>query len=125
MVISEKKLFEMSVKAVAFAVAGAQAHGTGGGGGGSGQGRVIMDKAFSVARMFDKGDSLWEDWSHDFKAALGIQSPETRNTLEVVEGYPDDLNIKHVKDLDPEKTERTNLGQRAAEIFQILVLKTE
>ncbi len=49
-------------------------HGAGGGGGGSGQGRVIKDKAFSDVRKFEKGDSLWEGWPYDLKAALGLKA---------------------------------------------------
>ncbi len=68
---------------------------------------------------------MWKDWSYDFNVALGAQSPEMKKTLEVVEGYPDEQNIKNAKDLDPERAERIDLGQRAAEIFQILDMKTE
>ncbi len=33
-----------------------------------------------------------------------------KKTLEVVEGYPDELKIKKVKDMDPERAESINLG---------------
>ncbi len=122
MAISDDKFYEMVSKAVAVAVAAMHAQGGGGNGGGGGAGgRAIKDKAFSDVRKFAKGENLWEDWAYDFKVALSTQSPKMKKTFEDVENYQGDLHVGTVVSLNPERAEKLNIKQRAAEICQILV----
>ena len=56
---------------------------------------------------------------------MATMSPEMRRTLEVVQDYPQELDLQATIQLDPERAERINLTVRSAELFQILVLKTD
>ncbi len=115
----------MVSKAVAVAVAAMHAQGGGGNGGGGGAGgRVIKDKVFSNVRKFDQDENLWEDCAYDFKVALSTQSPEMKKTFEDVENYLGNLDAGTVISLNAQRSEKPNIKQRAAEIFQILVFKT-
>ncbi len=59
-----------------------------------------------------------EDWSYDFKIVLGMQSPEMKNTLEVIDDYPEEMDVRSARGLDTQRAD-TNLAQRSAELLQI------
>ena len=97
----------------------------GGHGGGGGNGRVIREKGFGEVAKLTRGQDQWEDWSYDFRIALSTMTPEMRRTLDVIQDLPQELNLEDTIALDPERAEKINLTLRSAELFQILVLKTE
>ena len=103
-------------------VVGGERFGHGGGGGNS---RVIREKGFNEVAKLARGQDQWEDWSYDFRIAISTMSPEMRRTLDVIQDYPQELDLAGVTTLDVERAERINLPMRSAELFQILVLKTE
>ncbi len=65
-----------------------------------------------------------QDLAYVFEVALSAQGPEMKKTLEDVENYQGDLDVDKVISLNPARAEKLNIKHRAAEIFQILVLKT-
>ena len=93
--------------------------------GGNGNGRVLKEKTFCEILKLSRGQDQWDEWSYDFKVAVGILSPDTRKILEIIEVMEEDLDVGKVRDRDPEQAARMNLVHRSAELFQILVLKTE
>ena len=94
-------------------------------GGGGQSGRVLREKGFAEVVKLTKGQDQWEEWSYDFRIAISTMSPEMRRTLEVVQEYPTELDLESTTALDPERADRINLATRSAELFQILVLKTD
>ena len=115
----------LQAQAAAANVPAAGGGGQGGQGGHGGNGRVIREKGFAEVAKLTKGQDQWEDWSYDFRIALSTMSPEMRRTLDVIQDYPTELDLQTTIDLDPERAGRINLTMRAAELFQILVLKTD
>ncbi len=95
---------------------------SGGGGAGGGSSRTIRDKAFNDLKRFNRGEDARQDRAYDFKMALGTQPPDLQKMLELIEEYPEELDLNKVKAVDPTRVERMNLAQRSAKLFQILVL---
>jgi hypothetical protein len=136
MAMTEEQLMQLITRAVATAVGASQAAmapaipvGAGGGGNGGGGGhhggRLLKEKGFSEVGKLNRGQDQWAEWSYDFKIAMATMSPEMRRTLEVIQDYPHELDLKATIELDPDRAERINLTLRVAELFQILVLKTD
>ena len=50
---------------------------------------------------------------------MATMSPEMRRTLEVIQGYLQELEFKATIQLDPERADRISLPMSAAELFQI------
>ena len=119
MAMTEDRIIELIARAIGAAMAGF----SDGRGEGS-RGRVLREKSYSEVAKLSNGDQ-WEDWAFDFKIATGTISPEMKRCLEVIEAMPEDMNIEAVTALDPERAAKIGLQQRAAELFQILVLKSE
>ena len=122
--MDETTFMELVARAVGAAVAAVQGSQAGGGVGGGGGGRV-MGKAFSDVKKFDKVVEEWDDWAFDFKTAVGMLNPDMRTVLEVIEGYPEDVDTTKTAAFDPARAERMGLRQRSAELYQVLILKTE
>ncbi len=93
--ITEEKLMELIVGAVAEV--GAGVYSAGGGTGGGDGGRVIKEKGFNDVMKLTKGQDQYTEWSYDFKVALGRQNPEMKRTLEMIEGYPEEIKTKRVR----------------------------
>ena len=74
---------------------------------------------------FSHGEGEWSDWSFDFKVALGAQSPEMKQTIEVVEKLPEMVTQDQVRQMDEARAERIGLEKLSTELYEILVLATE
>ena len=118
---SEEQLMELIVRTVAAALQGANV-GVGVGGGGAGR---INAEAFDDVKKLDKGRDEYNDWAYDFKMALAAVSPDMHRTLNVVEALLEEVDTARVRDMDSSRAERIGLIQRSAELFQLLVMKTE
>ncbi len=133
--MNEEQLMQLIVRAVTTAVGAAQAaavpvpgaggRAVGGGAGGVGAGRVLKEKGFAEVPKLSKGQEQWTDWSYDLRIAMATMSPEMRRTIDVIQDMPQELDLASATALDPERAERINLPLRSAELFQILVLKTD
>ena len=86
---------------------------------------MLREKGFAEVAKLTKGQDQWEEWSYDFRVALSTMSPEMRLTLDVFQDYPTELDLAATTALDVERAEKLNLAMRSAELFQILVLKTD
>jgi hypothetical protein len=111
----------MTLMAAVTARAGGQRE-AGGGGGGR---RTINDKGFNRVAKFSHGEGEWSDWSFDFKVALGAQSPEMKQTIEVVEKLPEMVTQDQVRQMDEGRADRIGLEKLSTELYEILVLATE
>ena len=133
MAMTEEQLLNLIARAVAMAAGASQAAaaaavpvgGSSGGGGGGGGCRLLKEKGFSEVPKLARGQDQWTEWSYDFKIAMATMSPEMWRTLDVIQDYPQELDLKATIVLDPKRAERINLTLRSAELFQILVLKTD
>ena len=68
MALTEEKLLDIIVKAVATAVGPALERGRGIGGGG---GRVLKEKTYQEVGKLTRGQEQWAEWAYDFKIARG------------------------------------------------------
>ena len=136
MAVTEERMLELITRVVAAAVTATQqanaaaavpvpGEGGRGGGGGGQHSRVLREKGFADVSKLSRGQEQWADWSYDFRIAMATMSPEMRRLLEAIQDYPEDMDHEATSRLDPEQAERMNLPLRAAELFQILVLKTD
>ena len=119
MAMTEDRIIELITRAIGAAMAGF----SDGRGEGS-RGRILKDKTYGEVSKLANGDQ-WEDWAYDFKVATGTVSMEMKRCMEAIEGMAEDMSIEAVTALDREKAAKIGLQQRAAELFQILVLKSE
>ncbi len=129
--MTDERFLELISRAVSAAVAaaipvvGGGGAGHGAGHGGHGGGRVLKDKGYNEVPTLSRGQDQWEEWSYVFKVATGTMSPEVKKTIEVVETYPEELDLGGVVALDPDRAVKIGLPQRSAELFQVLILKTD
>ena len=122
MAFTEEKLLEIIVKAVSAAVGAAH---EGGRGAENGGGRVLKAKAYQEVGKLTRGQEQWAEWAYDFKIATGTMSTEVKRVMETIETKDEEMDVKKIWDADPGKAAAVGLEQRGAELFQILVLKTD
>ena len=82
MTLTEEKLLDIIVKAVAAAVGTAHEGGRGTGGG---CGRVLKEKAYQEVGKLTRGQEQWAEWAYDFKIATGTMSKEVKRVMETIE----------------------------------------
>ena len=133
MAMTEEQMMQWIARAVSAAMVAARAgeatatptdnNGGERGGGGSNT-RVLREKGFSEVPKLS-GQDQYADWSYDFRIAMATMSPQMRKLLEGIQELPQDMDLESTYAADPAKAEKMNLPLRAAELFQILVLKTD
>ena len=87
--------------------------------------RTIWDKGFNRVSKFAQGESAWPEWAFDFKTALGTQSVEMKEYLDVVEQRAEIMTQDAAIQLDVERARRINFTKINAELYEILVILTE
>ncbi len=86
---------------------------------------MIRDEASSDCRKFEKGDDAW--MGSGLRLQNGPRNEESRNAEDarIIEEFPDELDIKKVRAMDPPMAEKMNLAQGSTELFQVLILQTD
>ena len=115
-------MLKIIVKAVSAAVGAAH---EGGRGAGNGGGRVLKEKAYQEVGKLTRGQEQWAERAYDFKIATSTMSTEVKRVKETIETKDEKMNVKKIWDADAGKVAAVGLEQRGAELFQILVLKTD
>ena len=79
--------------------------------------RTIWDKGFCRLSKFAQGESAWPEWAFDFQTALGSQSVEMKQYLDVVEQRTEIITEDSAIQLDVERAKRIkHMIQGRAEI---------
>ena len=91
----------------------------------TGKGRTISEKGFQRVKKFSHGEAEWQEWSFDYKTALGAQSVDMREYLEAVEKHADIVAYESAAQWNPEKASHVNLMKLNAELYDTLVLTTD
>ena len=87
--------------------------------------RTLRDKGFSRVNKFAQGENVWLEWSFDFKTALGSQSVELKEYLDVVEKQAEIVTQQKAVEFDQERAKRVNFIKLNSELYEILVIMTE
>ena len=87
--------------------------------------RIIHDKGFNRVSKFAQGEGAWPEWAFDFKTALGAQSMEMKEYLDVTENQSDIITYKDAVNFDVDRAQKVNFGKMNGELYEILVMMTE